>query len=282
MRSLFLGIALAALLLAASAANADSWDYVYGGVVDPVSAGWSRYGAAEQPVWNADTGDGHKALVISHDAVNKPGNQPYYQYNPVTGHACMILQMRFRIEGGAPMPANECYYERFRYNDDRSRLWRTTIGATGDDFWDPDFISDNYIAPFDNNWHTFTLIMVGGDGADPLNPINNYGAANPGAVSYLDGVQVASRPANLTSNAADFQIGIVRNPPAAYGAASLWIDYVAWGFDDTKDELGNYGWDINNLPGLNPDYPVPEPSSILALCAGLAGVACTLRRRIGR
>ncbi len=274
MRSLLVGVGIAALLLAACAPSAVSWDYFYGGEADPTTVGWSRYGAAEQPVWDVDIGGGNKALVVSHDAVTFPTNQPYYQYNHANRVACILVQMRFRIEGGEPRPDNTCYYERFRYNDDRSRLWRYSGGGTGDDFWDPDMVSDSYMAPFDDQWHVLSYLMVGGDGTDPLNPINNYGAANPGAWAYLDGVLVATRGPNLTSNAGDFQIGIVRQPPASFGTASLYVDYIGWAFDDTKDEFGNYGTELMGL--------VPEPSSLLALGAGLAGAACTLRRRVRR
>ena len=266
----------AALLLLSTGASADSWAYTYGGLVDPTWSGWSQNGGAEQPVWNVDTGDGNKALVITHDAVARPENQPYYQITPTSGHVALIWQIRFRIEGGAAFNGNDCYYWRLRYNDGRSRMWHYTDADPvnpSDDFMDPDMFNNGVetppLAPFDNDWHTYTIVMVGA----------GLGAANEGSIHYWDGVQVGTREAGLASPSFDQIIGIVRKPPAEFGTCSLWVDYVTWGFDDTADEFGNYGWDINDLPELNPDF-VPEPASLAVIGVGLLGIAGGLRRRL--
>lgn len=257
-------VAVVALAITASAAHAfwTDWAYYYDGSYNPVNDGWSQGGGSEQPTWNQDDGTGVSALKIHHNSAQWTGNEPRYTKSGIPAHHALIYQMRFKLDGGAAaFASSNVYYHRVQYNDGRSRLMRVSDAGdgTGDDFFDPDMILDPLLAPFSTDWHTVTLLMVG---------VAAPGATNAGTQMYLDGVPCGSRSAGVASNSYSIIMGIVKANSGAWGGAEgdLWVDYVRWGFDDTPDENGVYGF-------------VPEPSAFVALGAGLVGLAGAFRRR---
>jgi len=274
---------LMAVTVVAGAVCADSWAYVYGGVDDPkkVCNGWSGTALVlEPPAWNVLADDGCIALRLVHSQTNFAGNLPSYSKGfamngTVPAHSCLIWTWRFKLVGGAPSSmAQANHYERVNFQEERSRLRREATG--GDNWYDPDMTNKTTIGPYTPGWHTYTLLMVG----------ETFGATNPGAVAYLDGVVATTRPPGLvTTKQASQRFGFF-GVPNPFPDAEIWVDYIAYGYDDTLDEQNRLGWlDVDGnlvLPALDPDYIIPEPSSLLTLGMGVLGAAWALRRRLGR
>ncbi len=234
MKPYFSVLTAAAMILVASPLAAQEWTYVYGGVDNPASPGngWDLYGNGPAPEWNLDTGDGHKAIKVVFDDAT-PATK-YYQRPVEAGSVCSVWQMRFRLVGGQGVAANQPHFWRMRWRDCRSRLALRSdiVGGSGKDFHDPDIPVTGglpqRIAPWDDGWHTYTVVMA--DDAEPIS----------GAYAYWDGHFAHYRPPGLTSDDNKAYFGIVVAPPAGYADTEVWVDYFAWGFPEGTD-LSDWG-----------------------------------------